>query len=103
MAGSVPIGALALELECAHDDLGAAHQKVDAFLEALFPGWRARFPMRLGWRRPGPWEIEIWEVTDSPAARDALARAGWATATLHDHSAMRFLTCTCMPIRTETT
>jgi|SRR6185295_14085882 len=99
----VRVGSLALELECAVDDLSIAHQKVDAFLESLFVGWRPRFPVSLGWRRTGPWEIEVWDAIDSPAARDALARAGWSTVTLHPHQAAKFLTCDCLPQRTEIT
>lgn len=51
----------------------------------------------LGWRFTPPDTIDVYEAMDSPAAVEALRRAGFVTVTLHDHEATRFLSCRCAP------
>jgi hypothetical protein len=92
---ATPVGSLARDLREARVDVWVVEQRVDEFLESLFPGWHARFPTRMGWRFRPPATIDVYDAVPSPAAADALQRAGFRTAILHDHDAAKFLTCTC--------
>lgn len=76
-------------------DLHHAEVQVDRLLESLFPGWRPRFPMRLGWRFTGPDTLDVYGVAESASARGALSLAGFASVTLHDHSALASTRCNC--------
>jgi len=95
-SGSSPVGSLARDLREASAELHAVEQRVDAFLESLFLGWRARFPTSVGWRFTPPHTIDVYGVAvPSPAAVDALHRSGFLDVTLHRHDAMALLTCSC--------
>lgn len=88
-SSSSPVGSLARDLREARTGLRDVEQRVDAFLESLFPGWRARFPTTVGWRFTDPDAIDVYRVAvPSPAAVDALRRAGFRSVTLHDHDAL---------------
>ncbi len=91
------VGSLARALCEAQVELRAVEQYVDHFLESLFPGWRARFPTSVGWRFTAPSALDVYGVPlPSPAAVNALRRAGFLDVTLHPHSAMT-LACACPP------
>ncbi len=92
---SSPIGSLARALREAQAEIRAVERQVDAFLESLFPGWRRRFPTGRGWRFLPPDTIDIYRVVPSPAAVDALRRAGFLVVTLHEHDAQ--IACACRP------
>lgn len=79
------VGSLAEALRTATKDLSRKEQDVEEFLATLFPGWRPRFPRRHGWRFTAPDSISIYDVIESPAAVEALQRAGFGRVTLHDH------------------
>lgn len=73
-------------LRSATDDLARREQDVEDLLILLFPGWYPRFPSHHGWRFTRPHTIDVYGVVDSPAAVDALHRAGFGRVTLHDHA-----------------
>lgn len=96
-SGSSPVGSLARDLREASAGLHAVEQRVDAFLESLFLGWRARFPTSVGWRFTPPHTIDVYGIAvPSPAAVNALRRSGFLRITLHGHDAMALLACSCL-------
>lgn len=76
-------------------DLHHAERLVDRLVESLFPGWRPRFPMRLGWRFTEPGTLDVFGVAESAVARGALGMAGFSVVVLHDHSALGHTQCSC--------
>lgn len=88
MTSASPIGSLAARLRDHGAALAAARQDVDDLLVSLFPGWRPRFPLELGWKFVEPNDLEVFEVLDSDAARGALALAGFTSVVLHPHPAL---------------
>jgi hypothetical protein len=96
-AESTPVGSLARELREARADLQVVRHRVSTFLESLFPGWRPRFPISAGWAFTHPDAIDVYSIVPSPAAVDALRRAGFRVVTLHEHEATRVIACSCKP------
>lgn len=83
-------GTLAADLRDSERSLRSAESRVEAFLTTLFPAWR-------GWVFTSPAGIDVYSVTETSAAVQALFRQGFVTVTLHHHQAERFITCKCVP------
>ena len=101
---SSEIGQLARDLFAADEQQGEARGRVDLLLDSLFPGWRPRHPIYLGWQASRPNRIDVFEVSESVesvAALDGLARAGFTHAMLHPHTWYELGECEC-PIHVTT-
>lgn len=83
-------GALAAEFASAERSLIRAEHDIEALLDSLFGGrWR---DFEVG---AEDLAIDVYGVVPSPAATDALRRAGFVVVTLHDHASTQFLHCAC--------
>jgi hypothetical protein len=88
------VGSLAEVLLSAHTALCDAQQQVDDVLSTLFPTWRPRFPLELGWRFVPPAEIHVYDVPDVPGALAALRFIGFSSVVLHAHRGTQLCGCT---------
>lgn len=88
------VGELAGTLYAAHVALCDAQQQVDDVIANLFPGWRPRFPLELGWRFVPPAEIHVYDAPDIPGALAALRFVGFTSVVLHAHSGTQLCSCT---------
>ena len=79
------VGSLAEALRLAREDLRVVRRDVEDLIAALYPGWRPRFPSDRAWRFTDPDQIDVFDAIESPAATDALHRAGFKRVTAHDH------------------
>lgn len=87
------VGSIVRALQDAQADRLLAERLCEELLLELLPGWLPRFPRARGWWWTHPAELDVWGAIDSPAAADALARAGFTMIRLHDHE--RGQDCAC--------
>jgi hypothetical protein len=88
------VGSLADELVEAEQRLLDARALLEDLLDSLYgdQGWASY--------EVGPMAcLDVYGVTASPAAADALRRAGWDYVWQHDHAATSFLGCACRAAR----
>ncbi len=87
-ARTTRIGIIAAAVVGAESALLRAERDVEDLLDALFGDWQ-HFEV-------GPdFSIDVYGVTPSPAAIDALQRAGFVTVWLHEHPNTQFTSCAC--------
>lgn len=86
---STPVGSLAAALFGAESALLAAEHALEAMLDSLYgaSGWHGF--------EAGRGVLDVYLVIPSPAACDALHRAGFALVTEHNHQARAFRECAC--------
>jgi hypothetical protein len=86
---------LASALTAAYEHVADVQSQIEDLLALLFPGWRPRFPITMGWRFTPPSTIDVYDAVETSGEIAALRSAGFSVVVLHPHSAARFLTCTC--------
>lgn len=100
----VIVGDLVQRLLAAKEHELDAQRAVSDMLESLFPDWRPRHPVSLGWHwtpadgsRVGRalHRLDVYNTIDSPAAAEALWLAGFAVVVAHNHPAHMYPTCAC--------
>lgn len=91
---TVTTGSLAAELEAAESRLLDARALLEDLLDSLY-GAGAWQSYEVG----GMACLDVYGVVASPAAADALRRAGWDYVWQHDHEAVRFRACACRAAR----
>lgn len=88
---SSPVGSLAADLFGAETALLRAEHKLEQMLDSLYGenGWQD-----VEWDRALA-VIDVYGCVESPAAVDALARAGFRFCVEHDHHSKCFSKCGC--------
>ncbi len=93
---SVPVGSLAVALHDAQRKIMHAEAQLDQLLDSLFgpSGWT-------NFEAGESFELDVYDCAPSPAAADALLRAGFRSVGMHEHARHQFVNCACVRTRKE--